>query len=282
MNKVVLITGTSSGFGLLAAVDFARAGFRVIATMRDVNKATQLMKAANEAGVSGNMEIRPLDITKFDELPGIVNDVVAAHGRIDVLVNNAGYALAGFAEDVSLDELKAQFDTNFFGHVALTKAVLPVMRKQRSGHIIMVSSIAGLTASPVLSSYASSKHALEGWSEALRIEMHSLGIRVVLVEPGAFDTDIWVKNAKMGAQAVDNSSINKERSLRFREVVQKKVQKADARIVSRLIVKIAQDPNPKLRYLVGRDAFIRKWVKRLIPWRTYEKLVEKATNIAEC
>lgn len=281
MNKVVLITGTSSGFGLLAAVDFARAGFRVIATMRDVNKATQLMKAANEAGVSGNMEIRPLDITKFDELPGIVNDVVAAHGRIDVLVNNAGYALAGFAEDVSLDELKAQFDTNFFGHVALTKAVLPVMRKQRSGHIIMVSSIAGLTASPVLSSYASSKHALEGWSEALRIEMHSLGIRVVLVEPGAFDTDIWVKNAKMGAQAVDNSSINKERSLRFREVVQKKVQKADARIVSRLIVKIAQDPNPKLRYLVGRDAFIRKWVKRLIPWRTYEKLVEKATNIAE-
>jgi NAD(P)-dependent dehydrogenase (short-subunit alcohol dehydrogenase family) len=280
-QKVVLITGTSSGFGLLASVDFARAGFQVIATMRDVNKATQLMKAANEEGVSANMEIRPLDVTKFDELPGILNDVVAAHGRIDVLVNNAGYALAGFAEDISLEELKTQFDTNFFGHVALTKAVLPIMRKQRSGHIIMVSSIAGLTASPVLSSYASSKHALEGWSEALRIEMHSLGIRVVLVEPGAFDTDIWVKNAKMGAQAVDNSSINKERSLRFREVVQKKVQKADARIVSRLIVKIAQAPNPKLRYLIGRDAFVRKWVKRLLPWRTYEKLVEKATNIAE-
>jgi NAD(P)-dependent dehydrogenase (short-subunit alcohol dehydrogenase family) len=281
MNKVVLITGTSSGFGLLASVDFARAGYRVIATMRDVNKATQLMRAANEAGVSGNMEIRPLDITKFDDLPGIVNEIVAVHGRIDVLVNNAGYALAGFAEDISLDELKAQFDTNFFGHVALTKAVLPIMRKQRNGHVIMVSSIAGLTASPVLSSYASSKHALEGWSEALRIEMHSLGIRVVLVEPGAFDTDIWVKNAKMGAQAVDNSSINKERSLRFREVVQKKVQKADARIVSRLMVKIAQDPNPKLRYLIGRDAFVRKWIKRLIPWRTYEKLVEKATNIAD-
>jgi short-subunit dehydrogenase len=280
-QKLALITGTSSGFGLLSAVDFARAGYRVVATMRDVNKATQLMKASNEAGVSGNMEIRPLDVTKFDELSGIVNDIVAAHGRVDVLVNNAGYALAGFAEDISLDELKAQFDTNFFGHVALTKAVLPTMRKQHSGHIIMVSSIAGLTASPVLSSYASSKHALEGWSEALRIEMHSLGIRVVLVEPGAFDTDIWVKNAKMGAQAVDNSSINKERSLRFREVVQKKVQKADAHIVSRLIVKVAQDPNPKLRYLVGRDAFVRKWVKRLMPWRTYEKLVEKATNIAE-
>lgn len=280
-EKVCLITGSSSGFGLLTAVDMARAGFRVIATMRDTNKATALMKAANGAGVSGSMEIRPLDITKFDTLPDIVNEIVAAHGRIDVLVNNAGYALAGFAEDISLDELKAQLDTNFFGHVAMTKAVLPVMRKQRSGHVIMVSSIAGLVASPVLSSYAASKHALEGWSEALRIEMKSLGIHVVLVEPGAFETDIWVKNAKMGQQAVQNSSLNKERSLRFAQVVQQKLVKADARDVSQLIVRIAQDPNPNLRYLIGKDAKRRKWVKTLLPWKTYEKLVEKFTKIAE-
>jgi NAD(P)-dependent dehydrogenase (short-subunit alcohol dehydrogenase family) len=281
MNKVVLITGTSSGFGLLASVDFARAGFRVVATMRDVNKATQLMKAANEAGVSGNMEIRPLDVTKFDDLPRIVDEIIAAHGRIDVLVNNAGYALAGFAEDISLDELKAQFDTNFFGHVALTRAVLPIMRNQRSGHIIMVSSIAGLVASPVLSSYAASKHALEGWTEAVRIEMKSLGIHLVLVEPGAFETDIWVRNAKMGAQAVQASSLNKERSLRFAQVVQQKLQKADAREVSRLIVRIAQDPHPNLRYLIGKDAVRRKWVKKLLPWKFYERLVEKFTKIAE-
>jgi NAD(P)-dependent dehydrogenase (short-subunit alcohol dehydrogenase family) len=281
MNKVVLITGTSSGFGLLASVDFARAGFRAIATMRDVNKATQLMKAANEAGVSGNMEIRPLDVTKFDDLPRIVDEIIAAHGRIDVLVNNAGYALAGFAEDISLDELKAQFDTNFFGHVALTRAVLPIMRNQRSGHIIMVSSIAGLVASPVLSSYAASKHALEGWTEAVRIEMKSLGIHLVLVEPGAFETDIWVRNAKMGAQAVQASSLNKERSLRFAQVVQQKLQKADAREVSRLIVRIAQDPHPNLRYLIGKDAVRRKWVKKLLPWKFYERLVEKFTKIAE-
>lgn len=280
-NKVCLITGSSSGFGLLTAVDMARAGFRVIATMRDTNKATALMKAANEAGVSGKMEIRPLDITQFDALPGIVNEIVTAHGRIDVLVNNAGYALAGFAEDISLDELKAQLDTNFFGHVAMTKAVLPVMRKQRNGHVIMVSSIAGLVASPVLSSYAASKHALEGWSEALRIEMKSLGVHVVLVEPGAFETDIWVKNAKMGEQAVQNSSLNKERSLRFAQVVQQKLVKADAREVSQLIVRIAQDPNPKLRYLIGKDAVRRKWVKTLLPWKTYEKIVEKFTKIAE-
>jgi short-subunit dehydrogenase len=280
-QKVCLITGSSSGFGLLTAVDMARTGFRVIATMRDTNKATALMKAANAAGVSGQMEIRPLDITKFDTLPGIVNEIVTRHGRIDVLVNNAGYALAGFAEDISLDELKVQLDTNFFGHVAMTKAVLPQMRQQKSGHVIMVSSIAGLVASPVLSSYAASKHALEGWSESLRIEMKSLGIHVVLVEPGAFETDIWVKNAKMGEQAVQNSSLNKERSLRFAEVVQQKLVKADARDVSKLIVRIAQDPNPKLRYLIGKDAVRRKWVKTLLPWKTYERLVEKFTKIAE-
>jgi short-subunit dehydrogenase len=278
-DKVCLITGSSSGFGLLTAVDMARAGFRVVATMRDTNKATALMKAANEAGVSAQMEIRPLDVTKFDTLPGIVNEIIAAHGRIDVLVNNAGYALAGFAEDISLDELKAQLDTNFFGHVAMTKAVLPQMRKQKSGHVIMVSSIAGLVASPVLSSYAASKHALEGWSESLRIEMKSLGIHVVLVEPGAFVTDIWVKNAKMGEQAVQSSSLNKERSLRFAEVVQQKLVKADARDVSKLIIRIAQDPNPKLRYLIGKDAVRRKWVKTLLPWKTYERLVEKFTKI---
>ena len=279
-QKVALITGTSSGIGLLTAVDMARAGFQVVATMRDVNKATRLMKAANDAGVSANMEIRPLDITQFDSLPGIVQEIAAQHGRIDVLVNNAGYALAGFAEDIALAELKSQFDTNFFGHVAMTKAVLPVMRRQKSGHIIMVSSIAGLMASPVLSSYASSKHALEGWSEAVRIELRSLGIRLVLVEPGAFETDIWEKNARMGEAAVKDSSLNKERSLRFAKIVQQKMPKADARDVSRLIVKIAQNPNPKLRYLIGKDAVVRKWMKRLMPWRTYEKLVEKATQTA--
>jgi short-subunit dehydrogenase len=278
-QKVAVITGTSSGIGLLTAVEMARAGFRVVATMRDPMKSTQLMKAANDAGVSHNLEIRALDVTKFNELPGLVGEIVNERGKIDVLVNNAGYALAGFAEDISLDELKGQFDTNFFGHVAMTKAVLPYMRKQRSGHVIMVSSIAGLMASPVLSSYAASKHALEGWSEAVRIEMHSLGIRIVLVEPGAFETDIWEKNAKMGAAAVQASSLNKDRSLRFAKIVQQKLHKADARVVARLITRIAQDPNPRLRYLVGKDAVVRKWMKRIMPWKVYERLVEKATQI---
>src|SRR5262249_28530686 len=160
-------------------------GFRVIATMRDPSKSDRLCKLAEKAQVHAAIDVRPLDITEHADLPGIVADVARDHGRIDVLVNNAGYALAGFNEDILMDELRAQLETNFFGHVAMTKAVLPVMRKQRSGHVIMVSSIAGLVANPVTGSYSASKFALEGWSESLRIELHSLGIRVVLVEPGA-------------------------------------------------------------------------------------------------
>src|SRR5437868_5001896 len=202
MKKIALITGTSSGIGLVTAVEMARSGYHVVATMRDPTKSGNLMQAAKEAGVDADIEVRALDITKFDSLSATVAEVIAAHGRVDVLVNNAGYALGGFAEDISLDELRSQFDTNFFGHVSLTRAVLPYMRKQGSGHVIMVSSISGLVAYPVTSSYSASKYALEGWTESLRIEMCPLGIKVVLVEPGAFQSDIWEKNVKVGQKVL--------------------------------------------------------------------------------
>src|SRR5206468_8622037 len=153
------------GIGLLTAVDLAKAGFRVVATMRDLSRNARLLQAAADAGVADRIELRRLDITEFGALPSAVTEIVRDHGRIDVLVNNAGYALGGFAEDIQLDELRAQFDTNFFGQVALTRAVLPTMRAQGKGHIIMVSSISGLVSNPVTSSYSASKHALEGWTE---------------------------------------------------------------------------------------------------------------------
>lgn len=279
-KRIALITGCSSGIGLLSAVELAKAGFFVVATMRNLSRGDKLRAALAANGLTERCEIRRLDITRFSELPAVVDDIIRSHGRLDVLVNNAGYPLAGFAEDISLDELRAQFDTNFFGHVELTKAVVPQMRTQRSGHIIMISSIAGLSANPVLSSYAASKHALEGWTEALRMEMLPLGIKVVLVEPGAFDTNIWVENAKMGAQAVQNSSKNKERSLRFAEVV-RKLPKGDARDVAVLVRRIAEDPNPRLRYLIGRDAVVRYWLRRIVPWRIYERAVVRLTKIGE-
>ena len=278
-GKVALITGSSSGFGLLTTLELARRGYKVVATMRDTTRRGRLDEALGAAGLKDSVDIRRMDITDQGTLFATIEQIIAYHKRIDVLVNNAGFAMAGFAEDLRFTEIRQQFETNFFGHVSVTKAILPVMRAQKSGHIIMVSSIAGLVGSPVVSSYSASKFALEGWSESLRIETHSLGIRVVLVEPGAFATDIWDRNVKVGAFAIDPKSPNHERGARYSEFVKTKITKADPTIVSRLIANIAEDPNPRLRYVVGRDAKMQLWLKRLLPWKRYEKVVAKAVKI---
>jgi NAD(P)-dependent dehydrogenase (short-subunit alcohol dehydrogenase family) len=277
-EKIALVTGASSGFGLLTSIELAKAGFRVVATMRDLGRRQRLDQAVAAGGVAAKVDVRALDVTKFDTIPGFVDGVARDYGRLDVLVNNAGFAVAGFAEDIKLDELRLQFETNFFGAVAMTKAALPTMRRQHSGHIVQVSSIAGLHGSVTVSSYSASKHALEGWSESLRMEVNSLGIKVVLVEPGAFQTDIWTRGAVMGEQATKQTSPNIQRSMRMRERVQK-LPKADPIEVARVIVAIAQDPNPKLRYLVGRDAKMQLALKRILPWKWHEKVVANFLKI---
>ena len=279
-EKIALVTGSSSGIGLLAAVELALNGHRVVATMRNLESRGRLEEAAQKAGVRDRRDLRRLDITEFDSLPGAVEAIVRDHARIDVLVNNAGFSVAGFAEDMALDELRHQLETNFFGNVAMTKAVLPVMRRQKSGHIITVTSVAGRLGQPMLSAYCASKYALEGWSESLRIETHSLGIRVVLVEPGSYDTDIWTRNVMIAKGALDPASPNKERSQRFAEFVKNSAKhRRDAREVAKLIVRIARDPNPKLRYLIGTDAKVQVWLKRIVPWRKYERMIAKAVKI---
>jgi NAD(P)-dependent dehydrogenase (short-subunit alcohol dehydrogenase family) len=277
-DKVALITGSSSGFGLLTSIELAKAGFRVVATMRDLGRRDRLDQAVTAAGVASQIDIRALDVTNFQALPAFVDAVVRDHGRLDVLVNNAGFAVAGFAEDIKLDELRYQFETNFFGAVAMTKAVLPTMRRQHSGHIIMISSIGGLQGAVTVSSYSASKHALEGWSESLRLEVKALGIKVVLVEPGAFLTDIWTRGAVMGEKATQETSPNIQRSLRMRDRIQT-LPKRDPIEVARLIVSIALDPDPKLRYLVGRDAKMQLAMKRILPWKWYEKVIANFLKI---
>jgi NAD(P)-dependent dehydrogenase (short-subunit alcohol dehydrogenase family) len=276
-DKVALITGSSSGFGLLTSVELAKAGFRVVATMRDLSRRDRLDQAATAAGVAIQIDIRTLDVTNFLALPAFVDAVVRDYGRLDVLVNNAGFAVAGFAEDIKLEELRYQFETNFFGAVAMTKAALPTMRRQHAGHIIMVSSIGGLQGAVTVSSYSASKHALEGWSESLRMEVNALGIKVVLVEPGAYLTDIWTR-AVMGEKTTQETSPNIQRSLRMRDRVQA-LPKRDPIEVARLIASIAQDPDPKLRYLVGRDAKMQLAMKRILPWKWYEKVIANFLKI---
>jgi NAD(P)-dependent dehydrogenase (short-subunit alcohol dehydrogenase family) len=279
-EKIAVVTGSSSGIGLITAVELARNGYRVVATMRDLGRSGRLEDAAQKASVRERLDLRRIDITEFDSLTGVVEAIVRDHRRIDLLVNNAGFSSAGFVEDTQLHELRHQMETNFFGNVAMTKAVLPVMRKQRAGHLIQVTSVAGRAAAPMLSSYAASKFGLEGWSEALRIEVHSLGIRVVLVEPGSYDTDIWERNLIIAKQALDPNSPNKERSEHFAGFVKSQARKRrDPAEIARLIVRVANDPNPKLRYLIGPDAKMAIWLRALTPWRSYERILAKATKI---
>jgi NAD(P)-dependent dehydrogenase (short-subunit alcohol dehydrogenase family) len=277
-DKIVVISGASSGFGLLTSLELAKAKFRVIATMRDLNRRGPLDQSASAQGLSGELDVRQLDVTQFESIPPFIEGVIRDYGRIDVLINNAGFAVAGFAEDVTLDELRLQFDTNFFGAIAMTKAVLPGMRNQRAGHIVQISSIAGVHGSYSVSSYSASKHALEGWSESLRMEVDPLGIKVVLIEPGSFQTDIWTRGVLMGKEAVKDSSPNFQRSLRMRKRVEA-IPKADPIEVARVIVRVAQDPNPKLRYLVGRDAKTQLLLKRLLPWKWYEKVIKNFLKV---
>jgi NAD(P)-dependent dehydrogenase (short-subunit alcohol dehydrogenase family) len=279
-QKVAVITGSSSGIGLLTAIEFAQNGYLVVATMRDLGRAGRLEEAAQKAGVRARLEFRQLDVTNFDSVPATIEAIVKDHGRIDVLVNNAGFSVAGFGEDLHLDEIRHQFETNFFGSVAMSKAVLPVMRRQKSGHIIQVASVGGRVGTPLLGAYCASKFALEGFSESLRIETYSLGIRVVLVEPGAFDTDIWTRNVTIAKGGLDPNSPNKERSQRFTEFVRGSAKnRRDARGVAQLILRIANEPNPKLRYLIGGDAKMQVWLRRVLPWRKYERMVAKFVKI---
>ncbi len=277
-ERIVLITGSSSGIGLLTAVEMAGRGHHVIATMRDLGRRSRLEDAVSAAGVRDRIEVRQLDVTDFGSIPQAVNGILHDHGRIDVLVNNAGFAVAGFAEDMRLEEIRIQFETNFFGPVAMTHAVLPAMRAQKAGHIIMVSSSSGLAGQPGISSYSASKFALEGWSEALRIELRSTGIRVVLVEPGSFETDIWTRNAKIGERAFSPDSPNLQRARRFAELV-KSLPKRDARQVARLIASVAGNPNPRLRYRIGFDAWLQQCFRRAMPWKWYERLLAKALKL---
>jgi NAD(P)-dependent dehydrogenase (short-subunit alcohol dehydrogenase family) len=280
MEKVAVVTGSSSGIGLLTAIELALNGHRVVATMRNLASSGRLEEAAQKAGARDRIDLRRIDITEFDSLPEAVATIVRDYQQIDVLVNNAGFSVAGFAEDMTLAELRHQLETNFFGNVAMTKAVLPVMRRQKSGHIITVTSVAGRVGQPMLSAYSASKYALEGWSESLRIETHSLGICVSLVEPGAYDTDIWERNVVIAKGSLDPASPNKERSQRFANFIKKSArQRRDAREVAKLIVRIARDPNPRLRYLIGGDAKLQIWLKRIVPWRRYERIVAKAVKI---
>jgi NAD(P)-dependent dehydrogenase (short-subunit alcohol dehydrogenase family) len=278
-SPVALITGVSSGIGLLAAVELARSGYRVFGTVRDLARATRLTDAARAANVE--VETVKLDLTDTASIDAAVREVLAKAGRIDVLVNNAGYGIGGFFDDIALDEFRAQFDTNFFGLISVIQAVLPGMRARKSGRIINISSIAGRMGNPGMSAYCASKFAVEGLSESLRLELLPLGIQVVLVEPGTFKTEIWERNKVMARRANDPASPNFERQKAVVSYVDQHVEKSggDPMVVARAIVHAASAKAPRLRYLVGKDARTSARAKSLLPSKMFEKMVIKTVGL---
>ena len=188
--KTAIVTGSSSGFGMLISIQLAKTGYNVIATMREIQKSDHLIQLATQENLMDKIHVYPLDVTSPESISKF-GTYVNGLRSVDILVNNAGYAQGGFCEELSIEAYRNQFETNFFGTVATTKAILPAMRSRGSGRIINISSISGRIGFPGLSAYASSKYALEGFSESLRLELKPFGIEVILIEPGSYKTNIW-------------------------------------------------------------------------------------------
>ena len=279
VERTALITGASSGFGLLTAVTLARRGWCVLATMRDLSRRERLEDAARAAGVLDRIEFIALDVTDSEQIAELAASIAARTLRLDAILCNAGFAMAGFAEDVSDAELRQQFDTNFFGAAAVTRAFLPPMRRQGSGHVVMISSISGRMGFPGVGSYSASKFALEGWAETLRLEMKPLGIQVVLVEPGSFETDIWTRNAILSAGAQDASSPNAARTARLLNSREARKLKANPQVVADGIAAILDKPRPRLRYVFGRDARLGLLLKGVLPSKMLEWLLIRVSGI---
>lgn len=279
MSKgTAVITGASSGFGMLASLELAQRGFDVIAAMRNEAKGVPLQEQAAALGVQENIEISQLDVTDEASIQSL-EQRLNERGKVDVLINNAGYAAGGFVEEVSLDTYRQQFETNVFGAIAVTKAVLPIMRKQRSGTIINMSSISGRMGFPGLSPYAASKHALEGWSESLRLEVQPFGIHVVLVEPGSYKTNIWSTGKQIAKASFDPSSPYYT-YMQDIETYLNKGQDAygEPAEVAKKLADIAEQQNPPFRHPIGKGVKLSIALKSMISWERWEQLVLKRLN----
>jgi NAD(P)-dependent dehydrogenase (short-subunit alcohol dehydrogenase family) len=271
--KTAIVTGASRGFGKLISIELAKKGFHVISTMRDIRKADQLVGLAIKENIEDRIQIHPLDVTSSESIRSFkkyVNELNEA----DVLVNNAGYAQGGFCEELTLEAYRDQFETNFFGVIAVTQAILPIMRTKGTGKIINMSSISGKFGFPGLSAYAASKHALEGFSESLRLELKPFGIEVVLVEPGSYKTNIWSGIETVTIQ--EQSPYEGLMSAILKEVQNGKTAHGDPMEVAKLVAKIAMESTgSELRYPIGKGVGMNIFLKNILPWKMMEKVVIK-------
>lgn len=271
--KVILITGSSSGFGFLIAARLAACGHHVFATMRNLNKRQALFDELQQRHAA--VEVLPLDVTDVASITAAIQYIQTKYNRIDVLVNNAGYGIGGFFEDLTQEEICAQLDTNFFGVQNVTRAVIPLMRRQGQGKIINISSIAGLYALPGFGAYNASKWALEGFSESLYYEMKLFGINVCLVEPGTYRTTIFYGNKRYAKNYNNPQSPYYRYSKYFSEEVDKYVaaDKKDPEDIAILVERLVHTQNPPLRNIPDRRSKLLFALKRFLPFRVFSGLL---------
>ncbi len=269
---VVLITGCSSGFGKSIAARLAASDHIVYATMRSLAKKGKLAEELGERRTTAR--ICRLDVTDDTSVEKVMNKVASEQGRIDVLVNNAGIGVGGFFEDLTENENREVMETNFFGVQRVTRWALPLLRNSHDGKIINMSSLSGFTGFPGLSAYHSSKWALEGFSESLRFELLAIGIKVHLIQPGSYDTEIFHKNRRMSV----NFHPDDIRSKRIVRLVEDHPRSHRIEEISQTVEKIIDNRLKAFRIRCGRDAKLAAFLKRYVPFFLLEKFVMNRTS----
>lgn len=251
-GSVALVTGASSGIGEATAQRLATAGYKVYGTSR-------------RRGPSGrrSFEMLPLDVTSDDSVEAAVGEVLRLHGRIDLLVNNAGFGVApGGAEESSIEQARAIFETNFFGLIRMTRAVVPHMRRQRSGRIVNIGSVLGFLPMPYGALYAATKHAVEGYSESLDHELRTRGIRVSVIEPAYTKTPFDAHFVEPDAKLDEYRDVRAAMNQRIKELL---ATAEHPDVVAEVVLEAATAPRPRLRYTAGGLANRLRWLRRLAP-----------------
>lgn len=270
-KKVVLITGASSGMGKETAKKLLEEGYTVYVAARRLDK----MRDLQELGATP----LKMDITKEEDIVGVVNQITAEHGDVDVLINNAGYGSYGAMEDTTIDDARYQFEVNLFGLARLTQLVLPYMREKKAGKIVNISSMGGKIYTPLGSWYHATKHALEGWSDCLRLELAQFGIDVIIIEPGAIQTsfgDVLLKPMMQRSGSTAYAELAKKMEKATKESYEKGGASPPS-VIANVIAKAIRARKPKTRYAAGKLAkplmFVRKWFGD----RVFDRAVMSAT-----
>jgi len=255
-EKVALVTGSSRGIGFVTSITLARNGFRTYASMRNLDKEKEIRLVVDKEKIP--LKTIQLDVTDSTSVNNAIKSIMEQSGRIDVLVNNAGYGLVGAFEELSIEEIKQQYETNLFGVIRVTQAVLPIMREQKSGIIVNISSGAGRFGYPNGSAYVSTKFALEGLSESVAYEVEAFGIKIVLVEPGFVRTN-FSNVVAMKSQSPTSQYLKMTEKMAD-NIEQMKLNSSPPELVANVVLEAVTSKNPNLRYLAGKD--VEQWMEQ--------------------